>query len=102
MLDKESDLVLVEFAVNDANTNFYKKSYDNLVRMIAKNEKEPAILLLFMAQTNGASAQNNQSIIGFQYALPMVSYGNVMKEIPKKSLWMFFQTAGFVKKKMEK
>ena len=81
VLDKEPDLVLVEFAVNDSNTNFYKKTYDNLVRVIAKNEKEPAILLLFMAQTNGASAQQNQSIIGFQYALPMVSYGNVMKEM---------------------
>lgn len=81
VLDKKPDLVLVEFAVNDSNTFFYKKTYDNLVRMIAKNENEPAILLLFMAQTNGASAQENQSIIGFQYALPMVSYGNVMKEM---------------------
>lgn len=81
VLDKKPDLVLVEFAVNDSNSNFYKKTYDNLVRMIAKNEKEPAILLLFMAQTNGASAQQNQSIIGFQYELPMVSYGNVMKEM---------------------
>lgn len=81
VLEKKPDIVLVEFAVNDANTPFYKKTYDNLVRMIAKSENEPAVLLLFMAQTNGASAQENQAAIGFQYSLPMISYGNVMKEM---------------------
>lgn len=81
VLKNEPDIVLIEFAVNDANTPFYKKTYDNLVRIIAGSETDPAVLLLFMAQTNGASAQENQSGIGFQYSLPMISYGNVMKEM---------------------
>ncbi|MCM1261476.1 MAG: SGNH/GDSL hydrolase family protein [Butyrivibrio sp.] len=81
VLDYKPDIVLVEFAVNDSNTIFYKKTYDNLVRMIAKAENEPAVLLLFMAQTNGATAQENQAIIGASYGMPMLSYGNVMKEM---------------------
>ncbi|MDE6607708.1 MAG: SGNH/GDSL hydrolase family protein [Lachnospiraceae bacterium] len=81
VLDEEPDLVLVEFAVNDSNTQFYKKSYDNLIRTIVKSENAPAVLLLFMAQTSIESAQENQSIIGFSYSLPMVSYRNVIKEI---------------------
>lgn len=81
VLNKKPDLVLVEFAVNDSNTPFYKKSYDNLVRTIAKAENAPAVLLLFMAQSNLESAQENQSIIGFSYSLPMVSYRNVIKEM---------------------
>ncbi|MCM1154742.1 MAG: SGNH/GDSL hydrolase family protein [Roseburia sp.] len=81
VLEAEPDLVLVEFAVNDADTPFYKKTYDNLVRIIVGDENEPALLLLFMAQTNGASAQGNQSAIGFQYSLPMISYGGVLKEM---------------------
>lgn len=81
VLDYKPDIVLVEFAVNDSNSIFYKKTYDNLVRMIAKSENEPAVLLLFMAQTNGAGAQENQSAIGFAYSLPMLSYRNVMKEM---------------------
>ena len=81
VLDYNPDIVLVEFAVNDINSDFYKKTYDNLVRIIAKNENKPALLLLFMAQTNGACAQENQSNIGFSYSMPMVSYGNVIKEM---------------------
>lgn len=81
VLEAEPDLVLVEFAVNDGNTQFYKKSYDNLIRTILKAENAPAVLLFFMAQTNGESAQENQSIVGFSYSLPMVSYRNVIKEM---------------------
>ncbi|MDE5865418.1 MAG: SGNH/GDSL hydrolase family protein, partial [Lachnospiraceae bacterium] len=81
VLDYNPDIVLVEFAVNDANSVFYKKTYDNLVRIIAKSGNEPAILLLFMAQTNGAGAQENQSNVGFSYSMPMVSYRNVIKEM---------------------
>lgn len=81
VLDYNPDIVLVEFAVNDANSVFYKKTYDNLVRIIAKSANEPAILLLFMAQTNGAGAQENQSNVGFSYSMPMVSYRNVIKEM---------------------
>lgn len=81
VLFTEPDLVLVEFAVNDSNTQFYKKSYDNLIRTILKSENAPAVLLLFMAQANIESAQENQSIIGFSYSLPMVSYRNVIKEM---------------------
>ena len=81
VLDYNPDIVLVEFAVNDANSVLYKKTYDNLVRMIAKSANEPAILLLFMAQTNGAGAQENQSNVGFSYSMPMVSYRNVIKEM---------------------
>ncbi len=75
------DLVLVEFAVNDSNTQFYKKAYDNLIRTIAESETSPAILLLFMAQADITGAQENQSIVGFSYSLPMVSYRNVIKEM---------------------
>jgi len=81
VLDANPDLVLVEFAVNDSNTQFYKKSYDNLIRTIVKSENAPAVLLLFMSQANIESAQENQSIIGFSYSLPMVSYRNVVREM---------------------
>lgn len=81
VLEEEPDLVLVEFAVNDSNTQFYKKSYDNLIRTIVKSENAPAVLLLFMAQANMESAQENQSVIGFSYSLPMVSYRNVIGEM---------------------
>lgn len=82
LLDKNPDVVIVEFSVNDGNDFFYKKSYDNLVRRIMQWECNPAVMLLFMTQENGYNAQENDSLIGFRYRLPMLSYGNaVMPEI---------------------
>ena len=77
----EPDLVLVEFSVNDGNDNFYKKTYDNLVYNLLNDEKKPAVMLLFMAQTNGISAQTNDCMVGFNYKVPMVSYANVMSNM---------------------
>lgn len=79
VLAKNPDLVLVEFTVNDAGTDFYKKSYDNLVRRILKADCSPAVMLLFMTQTNGYDAQEQHVEIGKQYNLPMISYKNVIE-----------------------
>lgn len=72
------DVVLVEFSVNDEDSNFYKCSYENLIRKLLLSEEAPAVMLLFMAQTNGATAQNSHVLTGFHYNLPMVSYSNCM------------------------
>lgn len=78
LLYAEPDVVVVEFSVNDGNDNFYKKSYDNLVRKILKQEQEPAVMLLFTTQEDGTNAQANDSLIGFKYQLPMLSYANAV------------------------
>lgn len=79
VLSYDPDLVLVEFSVNDGDNAFYKKSYDNLVRNLLQSEGHPAVMLLYMAQTNGTSAQNSHLLVGFHYKVPMVSYGNAIK-----------------------
>ncbi len=94
ILDAKPDLVLVEFAVNDSNTQFYKKSYDNLIRTIAESETKPALLLLFMAQSDLTSAQENQSIIGFSYSLPMISYRNVIKDMEENGIYSEKELSG--------
>lgn len=81
VLAYDPDLVLVEFSVNDSGSAFYKTSYDNLLRTMLLRDEAPAVLLLFMAQTNRSSAQNIHSLVGFQYSLPMVSYLNVIGDM---------------------
>lgn len=87
VLDYQPDLVLVEFSVNDANSTNSKITYDNLVRRIASYENtdasngrdakaQPAVMLLFMGQTNGSNAQEQHVLVGFNYKLPMISYAN--------------------------
>lgn len=78
LLYAKPDVVVVEFSVNDGNDNFFKKSYDNLVRKIMFEEQQPAVMLLFTTQENGTNAQANDSMIGFKYQLPMLSYGNAV------------------------
>ncbi len=78
LLYAKPDVVVVEFSVNDGNDNFFKKSYDNLVRKIMFEDQEPAVMLLFTTQENGTNAQVNDSLIGFSYKLPMLSYANAV------------------------
>lgn len=80
VLKLHPDVVLVEFSVNDADTTAYKTSYDNLVYKLASSEDAPAVMLLFMGQTNLASAQNSHQLIGFNYKFPMVSYLNLLSD----------------------
>ncbi len=77
------DLVLIEYSVNDGNDLTYKKSYESLVRKLLYMDDAPAVMLLFMAQSSGASAQGVHSDVGILYELPMVSYKNVMEHLYK-------------------
>lgn len=81
VLDSEPDLVLVEFAVNDGNNSFYKKSYDNLIYHLLTDDAAPAVICLFMAQTSGVSAQTNEVLVGYHYSVPMLSYANVISDM---------------------
>lgn len=81
VLDYHPDVVLVEYSVNDEGNNTYKITYDNLVYKLATCEDAPAVMLLFMGQTNLASAQSMHQMVGFNYGLPMVSYLNLISDL---------------------
>lgn len=92
VLDYQPDVVLIEYSVNDAGTNTYKTTYDNLVYKVASMEDAPAVLLLFMGQTNLSSAQSVHQLIGFQYGIPMISYLNLLSD--------FFEAGRFTEKEL--
>ena len=94
VLSYEPDLVLVEYAVNDGDSNFYKRSYENLLRNILQSKNSPAVMLLFMAQTNGTSAQNTQVLVGFHYEVPMLSYANCIKNMMESGQYTAKQLSG--------
>ena len=94
VLDYEPDLVLVEFSVNDEDSLFYKKTYDNLVRKILLSESSPAVLLLYMGQTNGATAQGNHVFVGFNYKLPMLSYTSLINDMMERKVYTKEQLSG--------
>jgi lysophospholipase L1-like esterase len=94
VLDYDPDLVLVEFSVNDDSSNFYKTSYDNLVRSIYQADSSPAVMLLFMGQTNGSTSQEQDILVGFNYETPMVSYINVINDMMDTGVYTAEQLSG--------
>ncbi len=77
------DFVSIEFSVNDENTDFYRETYEGLVRKVYGNVFEPAVLLIHnMFYDTGVSAEEKHREIGTHYHLPSVSmkpsiYGQV-------------------------
>ncbi len=68
------DFVCIEFSVNDENTDFYKETYEGLVRRVYGNICEPAVLLLHnICYDTGMSAEEKHREIGAYYNLPSVS-----------------------------
>lgn len=96
VLSYHPDLVLIEFSVNDSDNIAYQNYYDNLTRTILLSEDSPAVVLLFMAQTNLSSAQNSHITVGFRYALPMLSYRDIIKEMMDQGRYTANQLSGDV------
>lgn len=68
------DFVVIEFSVNDDNTDFYRETYEGLVRKVYGNAFEPAVLLVHnMFYDTGTSAEEKHREIGTHYQLPSVS-----------------------------
>lgn len=74
VLKYEPDFVLVEFAVNDDNTEFFQETYEGLIRKICKDKSSPAILLMNNVQYDeGKNAEEIHLAVAKVYDLPMVS-----------------------------
>ena len=78
LLSKTPDLVVTEFAVNDANTQECAETYEGLLRQILVSARQPAVLMLFMMDQGGHNAQEWQSKLGRHYGLPMLSYRDLL------------------------
>lgn len=75
------DLVLIEFSVNDENTDFYKETYEGLVRRVYGNPFEPAVFLVHnVFYDTGISAEEKHREIGSHYMLPSVSMKSTIYE----------------------
>ena len=78
VLDYNADIVFVEFAVNDAQDNTHKESYESLVRTVLTQDNAPAVILLFNRTANGYTAQEYMKEIGEYYSLPMISAADAL------------------------
>jgi lysophospholipase L1-like esterase len=78
VLPSSPDLVIVEFAVNDASSSL-SDTYEGVLRQLLNAPSHPAVVLLFMMRyqplpSEPVTAEPWQSVIGDHYNLPMVSF----------------------------
>jgi lysophospholipase L1-like esterase len=74
------DLVVVEFAVNDADDETQGGCFESLVRTILLSENAPAVMLIFSVFANCWNLQDRLAPIGVLYDLPMVSVKDAVAE----------------------
>lgn len=74
----EPDLMIIEYAVNDAGDETGGDCYDSLIRKIYNGPGKPAVLLLFAVFADDFNLQERMIPIGQAYDLPMVSVKNAV------------------------
>ena len=78
LLSQHPDFVVVEYAVNDPNTQAAAETLEGLLRQILRETSQPAVLLLFTMHQDGGNAQEWQGKVGRHYDLPMVSFRDAL------------------------
>ena len=74
VLCNQPDFILAEFAVNDDNTEFFKETYEGLVRRILSDVDRPALLLMNNVRfDDGINAEDMHLPVAKHYEVPMVS-----------------------------
>ncbi len=72
------DLVVIEFAVNDAGDETKGVCYESLARMAAKGPGAPAVVLLFAVFMDDFNLQERLAPVGERYGFPVVSLKNAV------------------------
>ena len=78
LLSHHPDFVVVEYGVNDGNTQAAAETLEGLIRQILKQPNRPAVVQLFMMHTDGGNAQEWHGKVGTHYHLPIVSYRDAL------------------------
>lgn len=74
VIPKHPDLVVVDFSVNDEPNEFFKETFEGLIRQLLSVHKKPAILILNNAYYDtGKTAEMFHNAIARYYELPCVS-----------------------------
>lgn len=74
------DIVVVEFAVNDAGDETKGNCFESLCLKILSADHQPAVIILFSVFMNDWNLQERLSPIGRRYNLPMVSVKDAVVE----------------------
>lgn len=72
------DFVVVEYSVNDDNSDLTVETYDNTLFKILNHETKPATLCIGMVSKVGGHAQKCHLPVAKHYDIPFISYQNAI------------------------
>ena len=76
----QPDIVIIEFAVNDAGDETNGVCYESLALNCLAADNRPAVILLFSVFMNDWNLQDRLAPVGMHYGLPMVSIKDAVVE----------------------
>ena len=76
--DREPDIAVVEFAVNDEGDETKGKCFEGLIRRFLMMKNMPAVIIIFSVFIDDYNLQERLSPIGYHYEIPMVSAKNAV------------------------
>lgn len=76
----QPDIVVIEFAVNDAGDETEGNCFESLVLKALNGPGSPAVILLFSVFVNDWNLQDRLAPVGWHYNLPMVSVKDAVVE----------------------
>lgn len=76
----QPDIVVVEFAVNDAGDETEGNCFESLVLNVLSSSNRPAVIILFSVFINDWNLQDRLAPVGWHYGLPMVSVKDAVVE----------------------
>ena len=83
ILDHNPDIIFIEYAANNGNTDFFKQSYESLIRKCLSLPSNPAVILVFSCTSytyNGTETQY-MAPMGEHYHLPMFSFDKALRSV---------------------
>lgn len=78
ILDKNPDVIFVEFSVNDHPEEIYKKSFESLIKKCLTQENAPAVIIIINRSKGGYSMQEQMMAVGKHYDVPVISMDNAL------------------------
>ena len=73
IFSKNSDIIFIEFAVNDQGSERFQKSFEALVKKCLSQENEPAVVVITLCSQSGGSNQDWMEKVAKNYQVPVIS-----------------------------
>lgn len=78
IVEKNPDIVFLEFSVNDHEDIMYKKCFESAIKKFLDLPNEPAVVILINRAKGGFSSQKQMIPVGENFDIPIISMDNAL------------------------